>query len=200
MRPSHGLEACGGSGRAAARRPCRLAAPSRQGEWRRSVLVRRVSTSTGPASPVLMVLDVDWHVAASGVYQDVGGSGSGCGCVVGETGSDDNRRLGGDRRGRGFDPLAAGDAVWSTNTQSEPVSSHSSVTTEASKATPSSSRICTSAVGSSGTPGSTRSSWTRRGHRLATYEPSGRNRRRFRRHQRLTPVVALRIHSPEVRS
>ena len=27
-----------------------------------------------------------------------------------------------------------------------------------------------------------------------------RNRRRFRRYQRLTPVVALRIHSPEVRS
>ena len=27
-----------------------------------------------------------------------------------------------------------------------------------------------------------------------------RNRRRFRRYQRLTPVVALRIHRPEVRS
>ena len=26
------------------------------------------------------------------------------------------------------------------------------------------------------------------------------NRRRFRRYQRLTPVVALRIHRPEVRS
>ena len=37
----------------------------------------------------------------------------------------------------------------------------------------SSSRIRTSAVGSSGTPGSTRSSWTRRGHRLARYELSG---------------------------
>ena len=66
-----------------------------------------------------------------------------------------------------------GDAAWSTNTQSEPATARSSATTDASKATPSSSRICTSAVGSSGTAGSTRSSWTRRGHRLATYELSG---------------------------
>ena len=76
----------------------------------------------------------------------------------------------------------------------------SSFTMDSSKATPSSSRICTSAVGSSGTAGSTRSSWTRRGHRLARYALSGRNRRRWGRYQRLTPVVALRIHSPEVRS
>ena len=64
----------------------------------------------------------------------------------------------------------------------------------------SSSRVCTSADGWSGSAGSTRSSWTRRGHRLATYELNGRDRSRFRRHQRLTPVVALRIHRPEVRS
>ena len=68
---------------------------------------------------------------------------------------------------------SAGDAVSSTNTQSEPATARSSATTDASKATPWSSRICTSAVGSSGTPGSTRSSWTRRGHRLARYELSG---------------------------
>ena len=39
-----------------------------------------------------MVLHVDRNVAASVTYQDVGGSGSGCNCVVGETGPDDNRR------------------------------------------------------------------------------------------------------------
>ena len=55
----------------------------------------------------------------------------------------------------------------------DPATARSSFTTDASKATASSSRICTSAVGSSGTAGSTRSSWTRRGHRLATYALSG---------------------------
>ena len=60
------------------------------------------------------------------------------------------------------------------------------------KATASSSRVCMSAVGWSGTAGSTRSSWTRRGHRLATYELNGGNRSRFRPSIRgLTPVVAL---------
>ena len=47
VRSSHALEACSGNGRAAARRLCWLAAPSRRGERRRSVLVRPASTSTG---------------------------------------------------------------------------------------------------------------------------------------------------------
>ena len=113
--------------------------------------------------------DVDRHVAASGAYQDVGGAGSGL----------QLRRPG--RRAPTTTAASAatadvvastcspGDAASSTNTQSEPATARSSATTDASKATPSSSRICMSAVGSSGTAGSTRSSWTRSGHRLATY-------------------------------
>ena len=152
------------------------------------------------ASLARIELGVDRHVAAPGVYQDVGGSGSDCSCVVGEAGSDDNRRLGGDRQRRSFDlqPERRG-----------PVDEHPSLSWPLpaaqprqmpQKATASSSRVCMSAVGWSGTAGSTRSSWTRRGHRLATYALSGPDRLRFRRYQRLTPVVALRIHRPEVRS
>ncbi len=120
--------------------------------------------------------------------------------VVGEAGSDDNRHLGGDRRCRSFDLHLGGCGF---------VDEHPSLSRPLpaarprrmpQKAMPSSSRVCMSAVGWSGSAGSTRSSWIRRGHRLATYELSGRTGAGSDRYQRLTPVVALRIHSPEVRS
>ena len=120
-----------------------------------------------------MVLDVDRNVAASGAYQDVGCAGSTC---------------------------SPGDAASSTNTQSEaaqcPQLSHDRC--------PKGDAFVESRLYVGGRLewfcgfdeielDSPRASF---GH-IRTERP---NRRRFRRHQRLTPVVALRIHRPEVRS
>ena len=139
------------------------------------------------------------NVAAPVAYQDVGGSGSGCSCVVGETGPDDNRRLGGDRRRRSFDlqpgrcglvdehPVRAGHCPQLGHDgclEGDPlVESHLHV----------GGRFEWYSGFDQIELDSQRAS-------LGHIRTERRNRRRFRRHQRLTPVVALRIHSPEVRS
>ena len=145
-----------------------------------------------------VVLDVDRHVAAPGAYQDVGGAGSGCSCV-GETGPDDNRHPGGDRRRRSFDlqpggcglvdehPVRAGHCPQLGHDgclKGDPfVESHLHV----------GGRFEWYCGFDQIELDSPRASL---GH-IRTERP---NRRRWGRYQRLTPVVALRIHRPEVRS
>ena len=146
-----------------------------------------------------MMLDVDRNVAASVTYQDVGGSGSGCSCVVGETGPDDNRRLGGDRRRCSFDLQPGGCGL----VDEHPVGAGYCLQLGHDGC------LKGDALVESHLHVGGRFEWYCGFDQIELDSPRAslghirterRNRRRYARYQRLTPVVALRIHSPEVRS
>ena len=127
-----------------------------------------VNRTASPASMLRWCL-TDRNVAASGTYQDVGGPDRAAAASWGRR-APTTTAASAAIADVVASTCSSGDAAWSTNTQSEPATvqlGHDG----SSKAT--SSVASARAVGSSGTAGSTRSSWTRRGHRLATYGAAG---------------------------